>query len=209
MQERTRVFVIGDNLQEARRLGEIFTRSAAFVVTGFGTFSSVPQFDANRSDVVVVKSGNSRAALHLGTLLAMSRGRLQAPTLWLGPSKHRSSEDRHTRTEDAELPTDATPSQIRAAAAALAAGLHVGSLSSGRPQTEDEFEFVLLDPLTEREIEVLNLVAEGFSNPEIAKRLGVSRNTVKFHVSSIIGKLGATSRTEAVTLGLKRGLIII
>ncbi len=65
-----------------------------------------------------------------------------------------------------------------------------------------------LDPLTDRELEVLNLVAEGFSNLEIAKRLGVSRNTIKFHVSSIIGKLGATSRTEAVTVGLRRGLII-
>jgi len=52
-------------------------------------------------------------------------------------------------------------------------------------------------------------VAEGLSNPQIAKRLKVSRNTAKFHVSSIIAKLGANSRTEAVTLGLRRGLIII
>ncbi len=106
------------------------------------------------------------------------------------------------------LPTEATSAQISAAAAALAAGLLVGA-SSDKRQTEEDADFAILDPLTERELEVLNLVAEGFSNLEIAKRLGVSRNTVKFHVSSIIGKLGATSRTEAVTVGLRRGLIII
>jgi len=102
---------------------------------------------------------------------------------------------------------DAPPAQIRAAAAALAAGLHIGD-QKARPQA-DESEFSFLEPLTERELEVLNLVAEGFSNPQIARHLGVSRNTVKFHVSSIIAKLGATSRTEAVTIALRRGLIII
>src|SRR6266568_325618 len=203
MQELTGVFVIGDTLDETRRLGEIFTRSAGFVVAGFGTVSSVAEFDPGHPDVVVVKTVDSRAALHLEPSLR----RLRLPILWLGPSNQ--SREQHTHQQDSVLPTDATPSQIRAAAAALAAGLHVGPLSNSRPQTEDEFEFALLDPLTDREIDVLNLVAEGFSNPEIAKRLGVSRNTVKFHVSSIIGKLGATSRTEAVTLGLKRGLIII
>ena len=80
--------------------------------------------------------------------------------------------------------------------------------SYDKPPTESQPDLTILDPLTDRELEVLNLVAEGFSNLEIAKRLGVSRNTIKFHVSSIIGKLGATSRTEAVTVGLRRGLII-
>jgi DNA-binding NarL/FixJ family response regulator len=73
----------------------------------------------------------------------------------------------------------------------------------------DEDELAFLDPLTERELSVLNLLAEGLSNPEIARHLGISRNTVKFHVSSIISKLGAASRTEAVAVGLKRGLIIV
>ncbi len=94
-------------------------------------------------------------------------------------------------------------------AALVAAGLVIGQMSQGTQQSDHESEFALLDPLTEREIVVLNLVAEGFSNPEIAKQLRVSRNTIKFHVSSIIGKLGASSRTEAVTLGLKRGLIVV
>jgi DNA-binding NarL/FixJ family response regulator len=70
-------------------------------------------------------------------------------------------------------------------------------------------EFTFQEALTDREIGVLNLIAEGLTNPEIARRLSISRNTVKFHVSSIIAKLGAASRTDAVTLGMKRGLIIV
>ena len=61
--------------------------------------------------------------------------------------------------------------------------------------------------LTEREQEVLVLMVEGLSNPDIAERLVVSRSTVKFHVSNVLSKLGASSRTEAVSLALKRNLV--
>jgi DNA-binding NarL/FixJ family response regulator len=65
------------------------------------------------------------------------------------------------------------------------------------------------EPLTARESEVLALLADGAANKEIAARLRISEHTVKFHVSSILNKLGATTRTEAVTRGYKEGLIII
>ncbi len=56
-------------------------------------------------------------------------------------------------------------------------------------------------------MEVLALMAEGLSNPEIADRLVVSRSTIKFHVSSILSKLSASSRTEAVALAMQNGLL--
>jgi DNA-binding CsgD family transcriptional regulator len=65
------------------------------------------------------------------------------------------------------------------------------------------------ETLTRREIEVLELLAEGLPNKAIAVRLAISDQTVKFHVSSICGKLGAANRTEAVRRALRRGLITL
>lgn len=65
------------------------------------------------------------------------------------------------------------------------------------------------EELTPREIEVLRMMAEGLGNKEIAARLGISDHTVKFHISSILAKTGAATRTEAVTLGIRMGLILI
>jgi DNA-binding NarL/FixJ family response regulator len=67
----------------------------------------------------------------------------------------------------------------------------------------------LTEPLTPREVQVLQLVAQGLPNKGIARRLGISENTAKFHVASLCGKLGASSRTEAVTIAARRGLIIL
>ncbi len=63
------------------------------------------------------------------------------------------------------------------------------------------------EPLTPREIEVLRLLVEGLTNKAIAARLGISDHTVKFHIGAIMGKLGASSRTEAVTMAVRQGLI--
>jgi DNA-binding NarL/FixJ family response regulator len=65
------------------------------------------------------------------------------------------------------------------------------------------------EPLTARELQVLALLAEGLPNKAIASRLGISDQTVKFHVAAIIGKLGAANRTEAVRLAVRRGLIAL
>jgi DNA-binding NarL/FixJ family response regulator len=64
-----------------------------------------------------------------------------------------------------------------------------------------------MEALTPREHEVLRLLSSGLGNREIAQRLAISEHTVKFHVSSVLGKLGAGSRTEAVTQGIRKGLI--
>ena len=65
------------------------------------------------------------------------------------------------------------------------------------------------EPLTAREIQVLELLAEGLPNKAIARRLGISDQTVKFHVASLSGKLGAANRTDAVRRAARRGLIAL
>ena len=70
---------------------------------------------------------------------------------------------------------------------------------------EDEVD----EPLTPREVQVLELLAEGLPNKAIAVKLQISDQTVKFHVSSISGKLGAQNRTDAVRRAVRRGLITL
>jgi DNA-binding NarL/FixJ family response regulator len=82
-----------------------------------------------------------------------------------------------------------------------ATSLAIPAALTGAPQTSE--------PLTARELQVLQLVAQGLPNKGIARRLGISENTAKFHVASLSGKLGASSRTEAVTLAARRGLILL
>jgi NarL family two-component system response regulator YdfI len=112
----------------------------------------------------------------------------------------------------AVLPRDAEPAEIAAAVRATAAGLialHpdvIASMLPAAPRTRRETAGHALTP---REVEVLRMLAEGLGNKEIAARLGISDHTVKFHVTSIFTKLGASSRTEAVTLGVRRGLIML
>jgi len=72
-----------------------------------------------------------------------------------------------------------------------------------------EVEAELSEQITSRETDVLRMLAQGLVNKDIAARLGISEHTVKFHISSILDKLGASTRTEAVTLGIRRGLIPI
>ena len=77
------------------------------------------------------------------------------------------------------------------------------------PDASDRDEDGFDEPLTAREVEVLELLAEGLPNKAIAARLGISDQTVKFHASSISGKLGARNRTDAVRRAARRGLITL
>jgi DNA-binding NarL/FixJ family response regulator len=67
----------------------------------------------------------------------------------------------------------------------------------------------VVEPLTSREIELLQLLALGLTNKQIAVQLGISTHTVKFHLSSIFSKMGTTNRTETVKLGLQMGYILL
>lgn len=111
------------------------------------------------------------------------------------------------------LPRDCGQQQIAAAVQAAAAGLAVMESSTLRELLTSPQESIELEPgeeeLTARESEVLRMLTEGLSNREIALLLGISEHTVKFHITSIFGKLGASSRTEAATEGIRRGLVIL
>jgi len=114
----------------------------------------------------------------------------------------------------AVLPREATGEEIVATVIAAATGLVIlhsdliDVLLSILPSTARS-----LPPesqaLTPREVEVLTMLAEGLGNKAIARRLNISEHTVKFHVGSIFSKLNASSRTEAVTLGARQGLIML
>jgi len=106
------------------------------------------------------------------------------------------------------LPTDASAEELTAAIHALAQGLIVGT-STLLFESDYENEPLSHGPLTDRESEVLGLVAKGLANKQIAVALGISEHTVKFHVSSIYSKLNVTNRTEAVREGLRGGWVAL
>ena len=116
----------------------------------------------------------------------------------------------------AALPADISPDQLIAALEAAASGLlvlHPSHAPEGVPAASSSAPGAALDELAEsltrREVEVLQMLAAGLSNKEIAARLNISEHTAKFHVASILGKLAAGSRTEAVSIGIRRGLVLL
>lgn len=113
------------------------------------------------------------------------------------------------------LPLDSSAEELQAALLAVHQGLVVGTQglfapALSQPQlTAGRQPVPLEEPLTERESQVLQLLAHGLANKQIALALNISEHTVKFHVSSIYSKLGATNRTEAVRAGVQRGLVLL
>jgi DNA-binding CsgD family transcriptional regulator len=198
MQPPIRVFIVAENEKEIRKMRRIFEEAAGFAVAGSTVSATSAGSEPERFDVRIVE------VRQLTPLVSLSQP--SVPTLYV--LSEGSPQLKELSGPNAVLPENATPAQVRAAVMALGAGLQI--VSRIEPHVVDnETEFALVEPLTDRELHILNLLADGLSNPQIARRLEISRNTVKFHVSSIISKLGATSRTEAVTIGVKRGLIIL
>lgn len=113
------------------------------------------------------------------------------------------------------LPLDASAEEILAAVRALGEGLWVGAPAMLRALFQRPSVIELSNPetvieaVTQREMDVLQSIARGLSNKQIALELGISEHTVKFHLSALYAKLGATNRTEAVRIGTQRGLIVL
>jgi DNA-binding NarL/FixJ family response regulator len=104
------------------------------------------------------------------------------------------------------IPLDATAHQLVTAVAATVAGFAV---TVPRPPATPANVMRIAEELTTREVEVLRWMARGHTNKQLAVLLNISEHTAKFHVSSVLAKLGAQTRTEAVTIGMTRGLVAI
>jgi DNA-binding NarL/FixJ family response regulator len=146
-------------------------------------------------DAVVVLAADAAEAARVAAALPP-----QLPVLWLGEAAAAASS-----APTGQLAADVGDEVLAAALHALASGLSVHDGAHRRPPVRDAAE--LSEPLTPRELEVLELMAKGLANREIAQALGISSHTAKFHVAQILEKAGAATRTEAVRQGLRLGLI--
>jgi NarL family two-component system response regulator YdfI len=205
----TRVLVAARRAAARARLEAVVAGAPALRLVP--PLSGVPlagQLDALRPDLVLLDLEGER----LETVLGGAWGGRRAALIVLAEEPRRvvAAERLGRGSVRALLPSDATAGEILAAVDAVAAGLvafHPDALRRApRPARAEP------DPaeaLTGREIEVLGMLAEGLGNKTIASRLGISSHTAKFHVASILSKLGAGSRTEAVTIAMRRGLVAI
>jgi len=183
------------------------------VVVGAVELSLDEQIDTVQPDVLLVDLGAVRVGAWLRDL-----GTLRLPpgvVMLTDDPRPALGVELLRRGGRAVLPRHASNEEIVAAIEAVAAGLVVlhpeamTSLRSASLARPGAVAAVADQRLTAREIEILGLIAEGLGNKAIAARLRISDHTVKFHIASIFAKLSAGSRTEAVTIGVRQGLIMI
>ena len=121
-----------------------------------------------------------------------------------------NTQQRRDLREALETTTPDVVAEFASLREARDAGIDADAFLSAAPALPDDLDDApLIESLTPREIEVLELVAEGLSNKAVAVRLRISDQTVKFHLTSISGKLGALNRTDAVRRAVRRGLITL
>jgi NarL family two-component system response regulator YdfI len=197
----------------ARLAARLGTPKTLRVVVGAVELSLDEQIDTVQPDVLLVDLGAARVGAWLREL-----GTLRLPpgvVILTDDPRPALGVERLRRGGRAVLPRHASSEEIVAAIEAVAAGLVVlhpeamTSLRSASLARPGAVAAVADQRLTAREIEILGLIAEGLGNKAIAARLRISDHTVKFHIASIFAKLSAGSRTEAVTIGVRQGLIMI
>jgi DNA-binding NarL/FixJ family response regulator len=202
-----RIRVIASSPLIRAGLEAMLRESPGFAVLSSGEINSF----VARADVQVVESASISDLVTRRTRLVLGDA---PPTVLLADNMGRADLRRvlHAGVH-AVLPRDASSGEVVAAIQAAAAGLiaisseDMDALLPAEP--EGAITSIPGETLTSREMQVLAMLAEGLGNKEIASRLNISEHTVKFHVSSILGKLGATSRGEAVARGMREGLVVI
>jgi len=210
-----RVFIVAASPLARAGLENLLAAREVQVVASNGTIYALAEMLADAAPDVVLIDSSGEPFEHMLESIVASGLASDVSVVILGDGMTpAASADALRGGIRAALPGDISPDQLVAALEAVASGLlvlHPSHASEGLPagsapsRTLDE----LAESLTRRELEVLQMLAAGLSNKEIAARLNISDHTVKFHVASILGKLGAGSRTEAVSLGIRRGLVLL
>lgn len=205
----TRVLVAARRAAARARLEAVVASAPALrLVPALPGVPVARQMDELRPDLVLLDLEGERLEAVLGG--PWGAGRAALIVLAEEPRRVIADERLGHGPIRAVLPRDATVGELLAAVDAVAAGLvvlHPDALRRAPRPVRAEPDPA--QPLTGREVEVLGMLAEGLGNKAIASRLGISTHTAKFHVASILSKLGAGSRTEAVTIGMRRGLVAI
>ena len=210
-----RVFIIAASALARSSLETLVSRRDVKVVGSGANFDSLAeQFAEGGADVLLVDAPGEQEASTLDSLKSAEIAAELPVVLLAEVASTESIADALSVGVRAVLPADVSRDQLFAALQAAVAGLvvlHPQEVSDGFPARAPLAQPVseLAEPLTRREREVLQMLAGGLANKEIAARLNISDHTVKFHVASVLGKLGAASRTEAVALGIRRGLILL
>ena len=205
-----RIAVAATSAVRRAGLESIIRSHAEFHLAGsFGTVASLVSFARSTElDVIVIDTDSIRDLLLEPTSDAVI-------VLLTEVTEVRSISRLLRSRVRAILPRESDPDDVLSAIYAAYDGLVLlstataESLAAVYGDQSLEVEAELSEEITSRETHVLRMLAHGLVNKDIAARLGISEHTVKFHISSILDKLGASTRTEAVILGIRRGLIPI
>jgi DNA-binding CsgD family transcriptional regulator/galactitol-specific phosphotransferase system IIB component len=195
-----RVAILADTLSRARSLGDLLAEDERLdIVEARPVSTGTNGSRSSMADVIVIAG-----------LMPHQIPRVGPPVVAVTEMPIEPDEFGHEVR--AWLPMDSSGAELAAAIFAVANDLVVLTPEQSKrwlSARRTESDSVLIETLTRRELQVLRMLADGLGNKEIAQQLGISDHTAKFHVAQILAKLGAGSRTEAVALGIRRGLVPI
>ncbi|MBT3942740.1 MAG: response regulator transcription factor [Chloroflexi bacterium] len=200
-----RVLVIAQSPVAELGLTAMLEKAGFLVLLGGeqGFSDSVSEIDTTVPDVVVIDARDSSDPEQPDNFP-------DRPTIFLTDTAPNGEDVTSGERPTAWLRRDARPGDVVAALHAVIAGLNVVDPALGeREVASGDGQDELTSPLTVREVEVLIALADGLTNKAIAFDLKISEHTVKYHVGSILTKLEAASRTEAVSIGARLGLIAL
>ena len=209
----TRVFIVAESARSRERLEDLLDARRIEVVGSTSNLENAAEALAEEDvDVLLVEASNESVEELLEMFSATGATRETAVVVLLDQSAPVWAGQAMQAGVRGVLSSDADAGQLGLAIEAAAGGLfvlHPDEVRAERSSSPRAATLELSEPLTARERQVLQMLGGGLGNKEIASRLKISGHTVKFHVASILGKLGASSRTEAVAIGLRRGLILL